>query len=338
MDNQRKGRPTIFDVAKESNVSIATVSRVVNDIGKVTPETRDLVLAAIKKLGFVSSNLARGLAKSHTFNVAIVVPSPNYTYMSSIIAGMVDVCKIYGYTINYFTFEDVSDCAHVVEQVISSRVEGIAVYNSQLSSQDIQRLSTINLPMVIIGNDALDERNGLVTIDYSPTLFDVIRDKVKSGVKKIVFIRDPNENKDWHMVNNFQNAIIAGIQAGGGTAEFELVHVPDYYNALYDYCIERFTADTPNGELFITPRDSLALAINNAATDMKIKTPDKLEIIGIIGTKAAKTARPTISTLDVDLYEVGSITMRMLTKMLDDTLLNKVFNFKVTFSGRDTTK
>lgn len=338
MDNQHKGRPTIFDVAKESNVSIATVSRVVNDIGKVTPETRDLVLAAIKKLGFVSSNLARGLAKSHTYNVAIVVPSPNYTYMSSIIAGMVDVCKIYGYTINYFTFEDVSDCAHVVEQVISSRVEGIAVYNSQLSAQDIQRLSTINLPMVIIGNDALDVRNGLVTIDYSETLREVIRNKVKAGLKKIVFIRDPNENKDWHMVNNFQNAILDGIKDGGGTTEFELVHVPDYYTALYDYCIDRFSANKPTGELFITPRDSLALAINNAATDLKINNPNNLELIGVIGTKAAKTARPTISTLDVDLYEVGSITMRMLTKMLDDTLINKEFNFKVTFTGRDTTK
>ena len=165
-----KKRPTIFDVAKKANVSIATVSRVINGIQNVSPDTKKLVVDAIAELGFVSSNVARGLAKSQTLNVAIVIPSPNYNYISSILSGMIDVCKIYGYLVNIFTYEDIEDAAKVVDQVISSRVEGIVIFNSLIYELDLEKLTNISLPMVVIGNNALSNKNGLVTMDYSLTL------------------------------------------------------------------------------------------------------------------------------------------------------------------------
>ena len=110
-------RITIYHVAKEANVSLATVSRVINNIGNVSPDTKMLVENAIKKLGYVPSDLARGLAKRQTTSVAIVLPSPNYSYISSMLSGMMDVCKIYGYAASLYTFEDPVDAAKVVDNV-----------------------------------------------------------------------------------------------------------------------------------------------------------------------------------------------------------------------------
>ena len=332
-------RPTIFDVAKKANVSIATVSRVINGIQNVSPDTKDLVIQAIDDLGFVSSNVARGLAKSQTLSVAIVIPSPNYNYISSILSGMIDVCKIYGYTVNIFTYEDIEDARKVVDQVISSRVEGIVIFNSLLDEEDLQKLTNISLPMVVIGNNALSQKNGLVTIDYSLTLKDIVKDKIiNQNIKNVIFLRDPDDKKDWHMVRNFDKAIEDGVRESESGCSYTKHYIKDSYNPVYEYYLEKFKVEAPHGELYITPRDSTSIAINNAASDLGYKSGRDFEIIGIIGTKTSKTARPTISSFDVDLYEVGSIAMRMLTKILDNSLNNKEFHFSTKYIARESAK
>ena len=332
-------RATIFDVAKKANVSIATVSRVINGIQNVSPDTKELVVNAIDELGFVSSNVARGLAKSQTFNIAIVIPSPNYNYISSILSGMIDVCKIYGYLVSMFTYEDVEDATRVVDQVISSRVEGIAIFNSQLERNTLQKLTNISLPMVVIGNEALSPRNGLVTISYCKSLKEVIKRKVvEQNIKEITFLRDPDENKDWYMIRSFDKSIEEGIRESKESSTYSHHYIRDSYMPIYEYYLEKFKKNPPHGELYITPRDSTSIAISNAASDLGYRAGKDFEIIGIIGTKTSRTARPTISSFDVDLYEVGSITMRMLTKILDNSLDDKEFDFQTKYIARESAK
>lgn len=327
-------RVTIYTVAKEANVSLATVSRVINGIGNVSDDTKKLVEDTIVKLGYVPSDLARGLAKRKTTNVAIVLPSPNYSYISNMMAGMLDVCKIYGYVPTLFTFEDPQDAANVVENVISSRVEGIVVYNSELSANDLYKMIKISLPIVLIGQDNYGD-NALVDMNWSTTLGEVVDRMLSRGVKKVCYLKDPN--KDWHMVNSFEQAINKAMEKHPG-CESDTLMIADSYAVIYDHFYKQFKEKAPNHELYVTTRDSLACAINNAAVDLGYKVPDDLETIGVVGTKQARMSRPTVSSIDVDLYEVGSIAMRMLTKMLTGTLSNKFFEFKTEYKPRESTK
>ena len=96
MENM-KDRVTIYEVAKTAKVSLATVSRVINNKGNVTDETRIRVEEAIAKLGYKPSSLAQGLATSKTTNIAIILPAANYVYISNMLSGMIDVGRIYGY-------------------------------------------------------------------------------------------------------------------------------------------------------------------------------------------------------------------------------------------------
>lgn len=337
MSHQKKqnhSRATIYEVAAEANVSLATVSRVINGKGHVLDETRVLVEKAIEKLGYVPSNIARGLAKSKTTNIAIVLPSPNYAYINNIMAGMFEVCKIYGYSPSVFTYEGIEDVAFVLDNVISSRVDGILVYNSQLTADDLAKLAKNELPMVIIGNDAFDDSNGLVDICWSGTVKEVVAKRAKEGLKEVKFLKDPQ--KDWHMIDYFERAAMQACE--GTNCKFETISIRDSYNVIYDYFKDKFKKHQPNHELYIASRDSLAIAINNAATDLGYKVPEDLETLGVVGTKQASMARPTISTIDVDLFEIGSISMRMLTKLIKGNLSNKTFVFKTHYTKRDSTK
>lgn len=330
---KKTGRATIYEVAKEANVSLATVSRVLNGHANVLEETKELVEKAIKKLGYVPSNIARGLAKSKTTNVAIVLPSPNYVYISNIISGMFEVCKIYGYSPSVFTYEGIEDVSFVLDNVISSRVEGIVVFNSQLTEDDLAKLANISLPMVIIGNDAFDEDNGLVDINWSGTLYEVMKKRV-NDVPRVRFLKSPH--KDWHMTNNFEAACERACKEAN--CDYEVISVPDSYSVIYTMFKERFLKEGGDHTLYVASRDSLASAIANAAVDVGLKLPEDLETLGVVGTKQALMSRPTISTIDVDLFEVGSISMRMLTKMLNGTLSNKTFLFNTHYARRQSTK
>ncbi|MGI6377585.1 MAG: LacI family DNA-binding transcriptional regulator [Bacilli bacterium] len=327
-------RVTIYDVAKEANVSLATVSRVINGVGNVSKETKELVEQTIEKLGYVPSDLARGLAKQKTTNVAIVLPSPNYSYISSIMAGMIDVCKIYGYNSTLFTYEDPEDAARVVDTVISSRVEGICCFNSELSEEDLKKMMMIQLPMVLIGTDNFGD-NALVDINYSSCLAEIIERATKRGVKEFIYLKNPR--KDWHMVNEFEKAITKVLK-DKPHCQLKFLPISDSYVSIYDYFYQQFKKVPPHNEMYITTRDSLATAIVNAACDLGYRPVKDFEAFGVIGTKQARMSRPTISAIDVDLYEVGSIAMRMLTKMLQGTLNNKFFTFTPEYHARESTK
>lgn len=330
----KKNRTTIYQVAKEANVSLATVSRVINGKGNVNEETAKLVRDAIDKLGYIPSVLARGLATSYTTNIGIVLPSPNYVYINNIMAGMMDVCKIYGYSPLIFTFEDVEDAARAVDSVLASRVEGIVVFNSQLTSSDVAKFTKISLPVVIIGKDKLSIKNGLVDVDYVSELKRFINEEIRGGIKDIYFLKDPR--KDWHMTNGYEEAIVSCVK--NSKVDLHIIEISDSYNVIYDYFKEKFEKQKPNHELYIATRDSLGTAVVNAGLDLGYKVPIDYEVMGIISTKNSIMSRPQMSSINVDLYEVGSIAMRMLTKMLTSVVNKKEFIFTANYIKKDTTK
>ena len=83
-------RVTIYDVAKEAGVSLATVSRVINRSDVVKAPTKDKVEAAIERLGYKPNAIAQGLALSKTTTIGLVIPEASYTYIGQIIKGIID--------------------------------------------------------------------------------------------------------------------------------------------------------------------------------------------------------------------------------------------------------
>lgn len=330
-----KSRPTIHDVAKEANVSLATVSRVINGVGNVNEETEQLVRNAIEKLGYIPSNLARGLAKSKTTTIALVLPSPNYVYLNNMLSGMLSVCKIYGYNAILFTYENKEDMKEVVKKVISSRVDGIVLFNSELSKEDVTQFNNISLPIVLIGDNYFSVKNALVKIDYYSKIKNYVSGLNKEDTNKVVFLKD--SNKDWHTISVFEKAIEEGLDKKN--ILLEILDISDSYDIIYEYFANEFK-DISKWEktLFIATRDSLAQAINNAAIDLGVEIPKTIQTVGIIGTKASRTSRPTISTFDVDYYEVGTISTRILTKMLNDDLDENEFEFETKYVKRKSSK
>ena len=146
-------RVTIYDVANEAGVSLATVSRVINGSNVVKGGTKQKVEEAIEKLGYKPNAIAQGLALQKTTTIALVIPEASFTYTGQIINGLLDVAKIYKYNIMlHTTTEGINEINDIIENIIKSRVDGVVIYNDKLMREELNTLTKYNVPIVIIGN------------------------------------------------------------------------------------------------------------------------------------------------------------------------------------------
>ena len=136
--NDEKKKVTIYSVAHEAGVSLATVSRVINDSSLVKEETKKKVEDAIVRLGYRPNAVAQGLALKKTTVIALVIPDSSFLYMGKIINGLLDVAKIYKYNIMLHTSSSsINEMDEIIDNIVKSRADGVIVYNDVLTEKQI---------------------------------------------------------------------------------------------------------------------------------------------------------------------------------------------------------
>lgn len=196
-------RVTIYDVANEAGVSLATVSRVINGSNVVKGGTKQKVEEAIEKLGYKPNAIAQGLALQKTTTIALVIPEASFTYTGQIINGLLDVAKIYKYNIMlHTTTEGINEINDIIENIIKSRVDGVVIYNDKLMREELNTLTKYNVPIVIIGNKVSDAKISSVYVDIENAVYELVmkylegrqaRHRDHSGPEKRVFHRSDDQ-------------------------------------------------------------------------------------------------------------------------------------------------
>ena len=327
-----KDRVTIYEVAKAAGVSLATVSRVINNQSNVTLETKKRVEDTIARLGYKPNALAQGLATNRTTNIGIVIPDVNYVHISNLLSGMIDIGKIYGYQTTLFVTKHSSqDTKEVIAKLLTSHVDGAVVFDDELEQSDIETIIKYNIPLILIGDkfDIKDEKVGNITLNFASAIKEVINRHYENGGEKVTFLHSTNEGK---MIQSIESKITHDLLKDS----YDEMLVTDSYHETYLQFIEYFKK-VKKGQ-FVCPRDSLACALTNAAIDSGLKVPEDIEVVSVIGTKYSIVSRPTISSCELDFYDVGSIAMRMVTKLLKDELKNKYYHFDARYNSRSSTR
>ena len=94
-----KKNTTIYDISKKLNVSVATVSRALNNHPRISQETKELVMAAAKEMNYKQNNLAKALKSGETKTVGVIVPYINTNFFSSVIRGLEEELSPHGYRV-----------------------------------------------------------------------------------------------------------------------------------------------------------------------------------------------------------------------------------------------
>lgn len=333
MSSYLKDRVTIYEVAAAAGVSLATVSRVINNHDNVTKETREKVQAAINRLGYRPSALAQALATSKTTNIGVIIPSANYVYISNMLHGITEAAREKGFAITLFcTSHNKQDAIFMMDKLIKSHVDGAIVFDDELDEADIQKITGYQVPVVVV-NNRIDEgaKVGCITFGYEHDLRELIlKPHFAKNTKKMYFATNENTGR---LLERLQRSFIK--THNDANKDYGILQTPDNYELAYEY-FDKLFKETKTG-YFVTYRDSLAAAVLNAATSNNLHVPNDIEILSLIGTKYAQIFRPRISNMQLDMYKVGISAVEMLTSLLDGEENIKRIKIESEFIALDTT-
>ena len=334
--NMEKQTITIYDVAREANVSMATVSRVVNGNPNVKPTTRKKVLEVIDRLDYRPNAVARGLASKKTTTVGVIVPDVTNLYFSSLARGIDDIATMYKYNI-ILANSDQNDQKEiqVLNTLLAKQADGIIYMGHKITDEMRAEFSRSKTPVVLAGTVDPDAQVGSVNIDYTEATEQVITQLIAKGNKKIAFVSGALTEpiNGIYRMNGYKKA----LKKAGINFDEKLVFETEYSYQAGEEMYNKL-AKVGATAAFVGD-DELAIGILNGALDHGIKIPEKFEVVTSNNSKLTEMVRPRLTTITQPLYDIGAVSMRLLTKLMNkEEVEEKTIILPHNIADRGTTK
>ncbi len=304
---------TIYDVAGKAQVSLATVSRVLNNPEKVNEKTREKVLKVIKDLGYKPNAIARGLASRKSTAVGVILSDVTRASTSQLLGGIIDISKKYDYSIKIFSTEGDTNILDSIRNVIAERVDGILLLNDELDDDQMaifkQQMEDSSIPYVLTNVISTEGNLPSVAIDYEAASYEMTKELIEKGRKDIYLITtvrkySVNTKKEAGYVKAMEEAHMEPkIFRTSGDLSINRVHFNEYFE---DHHVDAA----------IAVRDSIAVSFMNVMINKGYKIPQDISVVGYQNTKYAMLARPALSCIDTPVYDIGAVAMRLLTKLM----------------------
>ncbi|RFU69774.1 catabolite control protein A [Bacillus sp. V59.32b] len=306
---------TIYDVAREASVSMATVSRVVNGNPNVKPATRKKVLDVIDRLGYRPNAVARGLASKKTTTVGVIIPDISSIFYAELARGIEDIATMYKYNIILSNSDENQEKEfHLLNTMLGKQVDGIVFMGSNITNEHVEEFQKSPVPIVLAGSVEDTGQVPSVNIDYEAAAFDAVTSFAEKGHRRIAFVSG-------NLSEPINEKKLAGYKRGLKNANlpFDESYVVDG-DYTYDSGIESFdklleASEKPTA--IIVGADEMALGIVHAAQDKGNQVPDDFEVISFDNTRLTLMVRPQITTIVQPLYDIGAVAMRLLTKLMN---------------------
>ncbi|PIC74821.1 catabolite control protein A [Sporosarcina sp. P17b] len=308
---------TIYDVAREANVSMATVSRVVNGNQNVKPATRKKVLDCIERLGYRPNAVARGLASKRTTTIGVIVPDMSKSYYAELSRGIADVATMYEYNI-ILSNSDKSTSREVelFEDHLGKQVDGLIFMSDSISPEVRKEMKTANVPIVLAGTLDFETSLPSVNINHEQAAYEATKKLIDNGHKRIAFVSGPF-TRDINRVCKRVGYIRALEEAGMTIDESLIVETDNTYDDAYEcWNVLGKVSDPPTAVM--ASSDEIAVGIMNGVRDKNLRIPEDMEIICFQHSILARIVRPQLTSIVVPLYDLGAVSMRLLTKLMSE--------------------
>jgi LacI family transcriptional regulator len=307
---------TIYDVAREAGVSMATVSRVVNNNPNVKPQTRKKVFEAIERLGYRPNAVARGLASKKTTTVGVVIPDISNAIFAEVARGIEDIANMYRYNIILCNADKKKDKEiSVINTLLEKQVDGLLFMGGTVTKEHLEAFRSSSVPIVLCATT--DDNNSIpaVDIDHEKAAYDAVNLLIQQGHRNIGMISGTLQDP----ANGY--ARFQGYKKALGEANMpildEHIRVGNYR---YESGIEAMKyfinlADKPTAIFAAT--DEMAIGAIHAIQDANLKVPDDISVISVDNSRMASMVRPLLTTVAQPMYDIGAVSMRLLTKLMN---------------------
>lgn len=305
---------TIKDVARLAEVSISTVSRVINDSKPVSPEVRRKVLKIIDETGYKPNDVARSLVTRKSYVIGVIVNNLAQSYVADIVRGIEEIGKMYGYDILLCSSYSSKETQIKYLQLLDRKqAEGLFLVGNRFDDEVLELAKSLNKPCLFFTRDVKENMN-YISIDCNAAIYEMINYLIKEGHKKIVYVSD-FENRtsvESDKISGYLKAIedndlkFSNIYVVGGGRHSKAYEMGKSTIAKE---IDKFTA-------VVCSNDEMAIGIINSFVDSGLKVPEDVSVVGFGNIREDKFVRPELTTIGEPFYDVGAVGMRMLIKTI----------------------
>lgn len=307
---------TIKDVARMANVSIATVSRILNNQSGYSEETKQKVLEIINEIGYEPNAVARGLVSKRTRTIGLLVPDLTSTFATELLKGVEKGANARGNSVIFChtEFEGVKTMKYL-QLLNEKQIDGIIYASNELEDEYYQYIKNMNVPLVLLATQADQYPVPFVKVNDRAAAFTATEYLIKKGHRKIAMISGGQEDliAGYPRLDGYMAALRShNIPINESLIEKRGFFFQDGYDG-FQALIER----EPDITAIFAGSDDIALGILSAAYHMGIKIPDKISVIGYDNLKVAEMAIPPLTTVAQPLAEMGEKAASMIFKMIE---------------------
>lgn len=308
--------PTIKDVARLANVSIATVSRVVNEDGVVSPELEKRVREAISELGYRRNAMARHLRRSQSLTLGVLIPDSSNPYFAELTKGVEDYCFSKGYTV---VVCNTAENAHKTEAYITTlaehRIAGFILVSTADVNGQLLGLVGEGYPIVLADRPQPDLDVDSVTSDNYAGGAQAIHHLVQLGHRRIGIVAGFSPLRT---VQARRAGAMEALREAGITPQEELIYEGGDYlpGSGYESARTLLSLAEPPTAIFAF-NDLMAFGILNYAQEHGIQVPEQLSVVGFDDIAMASYAVPSLTTIAQPKYELGKKVAEVLLKRIN---------------------
>jgi LacI family transcriptional regulator len=307
---------TIRDVARVSGVSPMTVSRVINESERVSPETRQRVEHAIAELGYVPNRHARGLSRRRTGTIAVIVPDVANPFFTLIVRAAEEVARRADYRVLLCdTRADVTVERDVISEMIAHRVEGIVIAPvSDRSSAHLQQLARFGVPFVLIDRTVSGVEADVVLGDSSGGAQQLVEHLIGLGHRRIGMIV---ETDDVSTARDRRHGYEAALEAAGITVDPKLVTEATVDPEGGVEGMRRLLAlDEPPTAVF-TVNNLVALGAIEAVRSAGLEVPDDVALVCFDDIEYASRLYPFLTAMEQPAETFGALGTQLLLERIE---------------------
>ncbi|WP_085991665.1 catabolite control protein A [Oceanobacillus senegalensis] len=306
---------TIYDVAREANVSMATVSRVVNGNPNVKPTTRKKVLATIERLGYRPNAVARGLASKKTTTVGAIIPDISSIFFSELARGIEDIATMYKYNVILSNSDQNKDKEiALINTMLEKQVDGILFMGGTITDDHLQQFKTANVPVILAATYDDTKEMAMVNIDYEEAAYEVTKYFIEKGKTHPAFVNGGEDTS----VNRYKyNGYKRALEEANISINEDYIVQGDFSYESGIEAVKQLEKLENRPEAIFVASDEMALGVIHGAQDMGYQVPNDVEVFGFDNTRLATMVRPTLSTVVQPMYDIGAVAMRLLTKYMN---------------------
>ncbi|WP_128895017.1 catabolite control protein A [Longirhabdus pacifica] len=308
---------TIYDVAREAAVSMATVSRVVNNNPNVKPQTRKKVYEAIERLGYRPNAVARGLASKKTTTVGVVIPDISNSIFAEVARGIEDIANMYNYNIILCNADKKKEKEiTVINTLLEKQVDGLLFMGGTVTEDHVHAFQTTSVPIVLCATMDSQQKFPFVDIDHEKAAYDAVKMLIEKGHRRIAMICGKLEDYANGMAR-FQGYKKA-MEAYDISLKDDLVLIGNYrYDSGMDI-MGKFLSLSDRPTAVLSATDEMAIGAIHKIQEHGLTVPDDISVVSIGNTKICSMVRPKLAAVAQPMYDIGAVSMRLLTKLMNN--------------------